>query len=515
MISLGLSLGLSSGFGFGGVTTRLSPQLQSLSAEIISAHEADADTYFSGWTDDTGFTVVTAADADAVRSAIESWRLANFTTLLKIECDWDGLSDLSNTVIRGPSSASLTPNAAVLGGYDLPSGGVWITPASGRTPAFGNEARFLGFNRLFLENIGFAKQQNGAGSSSLYSVEVGSSSSFPLAGLIAFKDCKIGLGHWRPLEPASEYALGIKANGPVYVLHVENNDFFGVGVQIQAQGQYSRIWRNYSRKALGDFCDAFGFLDTKWTGRTVWQWVEGNVLADIVNDASFSGRHIDFLQYTSANEVHDGSNILVRYNISHAESSLMSDSGSQFIFGRHYGPADNASFADSTQAYNIAAHDNVGAYSAYWGVSFWSVAGGSCYVERNTFMRSGSTYLDADTYPAISTDEDTGDCEVFVRGNYLTAITDSAAEVDSTTGNFYVDPRANVVSGDGSTEAEAQRPEDVFNGTFSRDGSDFLTYNLSASAGVDRATAKTAMRNFFTPSSGWGVDAGSTDPSNW
>ncbi len=480
-----------------------------LTQNIIDAHQTDADTNFQGWTSTTGFTVFTETTPDAVRTRIETWRAAP-AGLIKIICDWDGILDLTSASLRGPGTGVLTVDAGSLDGYVRPAGGVWLEAAAGKLPVFGNSSiDVFGMPRIFFDGIGFAGKANGLNGDNITNVNMRTTGTFPLYVCAAFKRCIFGLTVHRPSEPATEY---IKPLGAAYgfSLHIESCQFAGVRDAIRARAKYVRVWKNHVRKNLSDFITHFGFTDANWTGQRVWAWIEGNVVTDLVDQAGFNGLHTDFYQTGTALDVHEGNSALVRWNVAHMKTSISANSGTQFVYMDDH----------LTAANSLVCHDNIAAISAYNIAQLFDPSGtGHFFVEDNTGMRAGDYENGPDPYPRVNISSlgtpTTAGGTVSVSRNYLTLIANIPAITLTQTGNYYIDPRNNVVSGDGSSQPLAKRPEAVFSASFLRNGVDKLTYSILGSDSADYATAFWAIADFFMPTAGWAVQAGANNPTTW
>lgn len=504
-------------------TTSLTPVSPpgSLEATIIAAHEADADTNFQGWTSDTGFTVFTETTPDAVRARVETWR-ASPDDLIKIICDWDGILDFTTASLRGPANTNLTVSAETIDGYVRPSGGVWLQAASGKSPVFGSLFTCFGMPRIFFDGVGFAGQANGGNGDGLQSVTISATSTFPLFAIAAFKDCIIGLEVHRPLEAGAEYVKGIGVGTGAYALHVENCEFAGCRDQIQGIAKYLRVWNCHNRKILSDFVTQFGFTDARWAGEEVFAWIEGNVLHDLIDEAGFNGLHTDFYQTGTSSDVHVGNSALIRYNIAHLKTSLSEDAATQGVYSDDHTTAKN----------NFKVYDNIFAVSSGNLVTLHDPSGEGVFeVMDNTLVRSGDWNQTPaalgeaffDVNPAVrlqvnalaGSDLTANGGTVKITGNYVAAISNGDSVPITDSGNVFTSPKRAVVSGDGTSDATAKRYEDVFTGTFSRDGSDTLTYVITNENSADKATAFYAIADFFEPTAGWGVDAGPSDPETW
>jgi hypothetical protein len=366
----------------------------------------------------------------------------------------------------------------------------------------------LGIPRIFFENVDFARQALGGSGDALKALDVESNASFPLWPLFAAKGCDFGLTKWKPSEAISEYTKAFQGNS-AWSCHFEECSFNGCREQIIGNIAFLRVWNCTVTKTLGDFVDNFGMNTAAWSGITTSCWIEGNIRWNLINQTGFDGIHTDFFQYTGSPETRAGGRHLVRYNVTDQLSYFSFDSNTQFVFGRFY--------SGSTQNFDLIVHDNIATMTAYWGVHYYSTDAATAIIDKNLFARGADTYLNEEVYPAINVETETGAGGVIkVTNNYgVTEITDASSRITTQSGNVFVDPRAAVVSGTGATSASPLRPELAYEGTFSRDGGDFMTYTVpDLSTITDRAEAFYAMADFFEPIGGWASSVLS-DPSTW
>ena len=485
-----------------------------LAADIVSDHDLSGSTTtkgFQGWTSDAGFTTYTETTPDAVRTRIEAWK-ANPDGLIKIECDWDGILTHSNPSWRGPVFTALTADGGEIDGYQMPSGGVWLTAASGRSPVFGNPTiNVYGMPRLFVENIGFAGQANGGNADNIRQIDVSATGTFPLLGYYCFKGCTFGLDTHRPSEPPTEYIKGIRTVGRS--LHVEDCRFEGTRDAINGVVLHLRVFNNIGYKAISDFVTQFGFTAGAFSGQRASGWVQGNVYANIIDQSGFDGLHTDFFQIGTSADIHLGNDALCRWNVHHLQSSTSNDSGSQ---GTIYSD-------DHTSANNrLAVYENISAFTAVWGNFLYDPSGtGELYSERNIFMRAGDYLQSLPFEPAprvgVGTTASPSNTPI-VNNNYLTSVTHGSTSITES-GNVYVDPSSGVSSGTGTTEGSPLRPETafgtLFNAGVSRSGGDILTYTIANETSTDYETLFYAVADHFEPASGWAVDAGPRAPDQW
>ncbi len=501
-LNLGLGLNRLVGVYGGGA-----PSFGTARSTIVDFHNEDMTTGgfrgfdADGYIDGPAVTyepTVTVTTADALRTAVESWR-ASPDEYIKIECDWDGISDMASPALRGPSSTTLTnlglADASAPGGYLWPDGGLWITPASGRSPvigaASGGSLQFQGVSRICWDGVGVSIPSGGVQSTrNIWARRP--SSFFPNWPIVAIINSNIGGATHRPLDAISEYSRGVES-ALVWAMHIENCLLDGCRQQITGTAKYQRVFTTQFRKSGGDVIDHFGFNSADWTGATTSCWINGNVVSDVLDDALFTGLHTDFYQFTSDGEERDLVMSLVEHNTSHAPNTVPSDAATQFAFSRHYD--------GNTESHLFVSQENVGAISASWCLLYADHSGTHhFYSLNNTFMRAGGTYQDTDSWTRVGVDEDVpaGAGIISIENTVVTEIYDTNGVVDTVSDMLYVDPRMNVVSGTGLTEASPLRPEDAFVGTFTRDGSDFLTYTIPGEAGADFSAARTAIRDFFT-----------------
>lgn len=485
----------------------LSAGLLALEAAIISAHNTadDFNGGFTGWDVSQVFdTTVTVTTPDALRTEVESWKNGSITVKKEILCDWDGPLDITSNTIRGFASSKLTPNAGVFGGYDRPTGGLLIRPATGRTPAFGNTLLVYGMPRIEFRDIGFATQANGGDGDNIRCMQWLITGTFPLPNAIAFNDCKVGLTHWRPSEPFSEYVKGLAGNGSLTLsVHVEGCEFDGVRDQLSVPALFSRVKRNIAKNAISDFTTAFPH--TGYAGTEINSiWCESNLTYKMIDDASLSSLHQDFLQTGTAADSHKGYSILGRYNVTHMSAEF--SGGSQGFYNDDFLTASN----------EFAIHDNIVLTTAPQSMVAWNTdVTKDGYFEQNTIMSAARRPVANDFVSGVSVFDLVGAGAWNVlsfSGNIFGDLNDTGALITNASGNQYVNPKKDVVSGDGTTFAQGKRPEDAFVGTFDRDVNDFLTYTVDETGTTAQSYYNIVDR--FEPVGGWGV-FGASDPEAW
>lgn len=485
----------------------LSAGMLALEAAIISAHTSadDFNGGFTGWDESQVFdSTVTVTTPDALRVEVESWKNGAITVKKEILCDWDGPLNITSNTIRGFSSSKLTPNASVFGGYDRPTGGLLIKASTGRTPAFGNTLLVYGMPRIEFRDVGFATQANGGDGDNIRCLQYLITGTFPLPNAIAFNGCEVGLTKWRPLEPFSEYVKGFAGNGSLTLsVHVEDCLFDGSRDQANVPALFSRIKNNVARNCISDFATAFPH--TGYAGTEINSiWFESNFSYKLVDDAALSALHQDFLQTGTAADSNKGYSVLARYNVAHMSAEF--SGGSQGFY--------NDDLLTASSEYAI--HDNIVLTTAPQSIVAWNTdAAKDGYFEQNTIMSAAKRPIANDFVSGASVfDLNSAGAWGALRfsDNIFGDLNDAAGLVTVNSGNEYVNPKKNVISGDGTTFANAKRPEDAFKGVFLRDGNDFLTYIVNESGTT--AEAYYSITGQVEPVLGFS-SVGASDPELW
>lgn len=482
-------------------------------AALEAVHDVPDDQ--GGWTGFTNevfdTTVVCTTPAEIV-SAVDVWRNGQLDTLLDILCDWDGsLGGAEFFRLLGASSSFLTANPAAFGGYDRPAGGIRIRPQTGRTPALGVSVLMYSMPKIEFNGVGFSRQAYGLNADNIRNIQGQSTATFPLPSAVVIKNCKVGLGHWKPSEPFTEFVRGFVFQTNLYLsVHVENCDFFGCRDQMSVSASRLRVWNNHSHGCFSDFTQCFGFQgDRGWTSTDrCYVWSEGNVLVAGINDPALYALHQDFLQTGTPADAHEGYSVLCRHNI-----AQMGTPGSQGQFNDdHTNPSSE-----------FVVYENIFTSSAYNAIMIWDRGGVlTSYIQNNTVMvpTFRQTSNDSQAWIRLMNIMDGGELGNFgpveINDNMLSSISNVGGYTITESGNLYVNPQKDRVSGDGTSAASAKRPEDVFTGTFIRDGNDFLTFSLTGEDDLDRAVPFYAVADHFKPVGGWGsVSAGCSDPESW
>ena len=176
--------------------------------------------------------------------------------------------------------------------------------------------------------------------------------------------------------------------------------------------------------------------------------------------------------------------------------------------------------------------ENVFVCDHYHGVRLSDQTGeGRNYVENNLMVRAGD-YESPDFFPWVrfaAVDGTDGPIvpqyganggEVHITGNYLTGIVGEdavAAGVLVEQSNLFVDSRNDTpVSGEGTSEAQAMRAEEVFAlPGATRTVDDELVYTIDQASWTTKEQARAGIAALVAPLAGWGVEAGPPDPNTW
>jgi hypothetical protein len=479
-------------------------------AAHIAAHNVARD--LGGWTGFDGsetFTkTTTVTTADEALAAMQSWwGDAGPDGFSKVICDWDGLSNFTDGRLYGSWKGNLTVDASVFGGYVRPLGAILVVNKSGRTPAFGNGLLIYSTPGIEFNGVGFAPV-----SGTCLNLQL--TSTYPIPHAVVLKNCKLGTGHWRTGTPVTSYP-SVVANNQTLLLsvHIEDCDLYEVMAMYGGAGRFLRFKNNFIHRCIGDVVGNFGYDTSRgWTSDIKsYVWVEGNLSVNGVDDPAWSALHRDYLQTGTNVDGHAGYHVLCRYNISHAPAEFTGDSQGQYN--------DDAQLADN----ELIIYENIFLISAYHGIALWSVGGSyDHYVQNNTVMSAGRRKIDSwswvmvwDAMPGLPSLLGVYK-SITLTDNIFSGVVDSNNNITTMSGNKRVSPQKGLVSGDGTDGGGAIRPEDVFSGTFLRDGSDFMSYNITNENSLDKATAFYAVVDFFKPSGGWGsISAGCTNPENW
>ena len=488
-----------------------------VAAAIEDEFASHPDKGWQGFTSTAGFNIQTAASATDAKAAFDAWRTGTPTSVKTlVECDWDGLSS-TGTAWSGVQAGKLTAGSD-FGPYQMPTGGFWIRPKAGRTPVFGSRVEMIGIPRLHWDGIDIAPIRTGSENANITSgFYARTTSTFPFNGCIAFTNMDMGTLKHRPGTPFADWLRGFLIQN-AYSSYVGNVKAGGCRLPFSLNTLYRRMWFAHAQYCVGDRSQQFG-LTGYCNGRMAYSLDEYSLAHDWAQIATATGMHTDFTQNGNAADTHLGYRWLVRHALAHIKSNAAIDSGSQGHFRRTYG-----SWAGSMGG---AERDVLMAYGSYHGTVLQDPSNtGDWFVENCTFTRAGDRSLDkngvkqdSDPWVTVTGGQVGAAGTVSVSKNVLSRwmgapLTNGAAT--------YVDPRRNVTTGNGTTEAQAMRPEDyfgtAFNANASRDGSDTLSYTIPNESAADYATAFYALRDFFEPAGGYATYAsgnGITDPELW
>lgn len=458
---------------------------------------AETEGNFTGFTDTTGWNVLTATSADGLRTALLSVGI-NDTTI--IECQWNGESVMSNTSVNGISEAALTPNAGVDWGFDRAGQKIMIRPATGYSPILGSSAgvidanaiQFRGFNYVHATGIEFAQE-----------VEFFTNPGYtPTIAIAAFTNCTI---------------RGKIRMSTIRTMHIENCWFGqdsgpGNGVGTVGTAQYHRVWNCNLHRATKDI-DVFpvfgvtGAWASNWTTNV---WLAGNFLWNM-DDTVVSGNHSDVFQYATAGDTHQGYSLISEFNVMVANGLSCQN---------HYG--DDASSTNYVRT-DYVNHNNILINNAAWSANLFDQSGaGDLSGYRLLCCRGTSISADTSIIIGYHNIDSTGSLPAAsdnggsfrIRECYVTSIVQNGGgpvvadvTIDS---NIVLNPRVSA------STSEKMDTLLTGNGTWAVDGNGWNVYT-PPDAVNDRDTAWNAVINFYKPKVGWndGTGCGPTDPDTW
>jgi hypothetical protein len=457
---------------------------------MVAAHQLVADPDYIGFTgidDTTGFTTYTANNADELRTHLAA-SATTATTKKLITCNWNGVSSWTgSSVINGPGTANLGAyvNGAADMGYNMPPHYTKIVAGSGYSPVLGGSSsvpaesmNLRGFGYVEIDGLGFTKD-----------AVITRTDLRPILPIVAVRNCTFG-----DLLFVQECR----------VAHVVGNLFNTLGAGVRFGAQYTRFWDNESKGKDKDTNGDFAVFDTGVESyKSTWTqhlWVAGNILhsmAEFVN----GNNHYDWLQYGDGDQASPETNMLIEFNIVNNNAPY-----TQCFFGDNSGSAYRV---------NMCVHNNLMTVNAYHTILGKDPSGtGEIRIYRNHALRAGAKTVAEQTAAKImvfsvglQTGPTTGVYDI--RENYTNSITIEAAMAPYTTAidNLIVTntPGPNYVA-------------DLFtgNGTWSTSvNAPYLTYD-DPGAGLSRAAAFDAIRDFFEPIGGYRVEGyGCTDPATW
>jgi hypothetical protein len=455
---------------------------------MVAAHQLVADPDYIGFTgidDTTGFTTYTCVNANELRTALAA-SATTATTKKLITCNWNGVSSWTgSSIINGPGTANLGAyvNGAADVGYDMPPHYTKIVAGAGYSPVLGaastapaESLNLAGWGYIEIDGLGFEKQ-----------VYLARSGTRPILPVVALRNCTFG------------DLLFVQA---LRVSHIVDCLFNTAASGVRFGAQYNRFWDNEckNRDKTGDFATFSAGNDSY---RATWEpqlWMAGNLLHSM-DEFADSANHYDFLQYGSGSQVPAVVNFLVEFNIINNNAPL-----TQSFFGD-----------DSGSAYrmNMCIHNNLMTVNAYHTILGKDPSGtGEIRIYRNHALRASAKTIPFATAAKImvsAVDLQTGPTTgVYdIRENYSNTVTieetmaPNTTEIDNlivtnTAGATYV---ADLFTGNGTWSTSVNPP--------------YLTYD-DPGAGLSRAAAFDAIRDFFEPIGGYRVDGyGCTDPATW
>ena len=488
----------------------LSQQARLLEAAMLSSHIVPDD--LGGF---TGFPVgatfdssVTCNSADELRSQVETWKNAGGVDRVELLCDWDGKSNFTNDTLRGPSSSNLTANPNVFGGFERPSGGILIRPATGRSPAFGNPIRVYGMPLFELRGITLASLAEGGNGDNIRCIQFQTTSTYPIPNAFAINNCKIGAEFLDSGISFSEYVKGISCTGTNLSAHFEGNEAHGARDLFASNALYHRVLKNNGRRVISDFSTTFGYTSSEYLGRRVNVLVQQNTELAAVDDISLSELHQDFHQTGTPADAHEGYSVLARFNMIIKSADLAG--GTQGMYNDDHLTAKN----------EFLTHNNLVCTTSVGAITTWNTDPSlSSFIESNTIMAPEFRPVTQDTRLGFRTINPATPAydTLRVSNNILSIVFDVASVITEEVDNLYVDPRRDIASGGtGLDDTSPLRPEEVFSGSFNRDNDDFLTYSIPEVISGDYQQAFDAIVAFFEPIGGWdSLQQGISDPTGW
>lgn len=492
---------------------------------IMDEFASHPDKGWPGWTDETGFTVVTCATWSEVMTQFNAWATGTpNTSKVKVKCAWNGLNPTSTTAyitatLAGPIASKLTAGTQHRG-YDIGPGGFWIEGAAGFSPIINARLIGNGIPRFMLSDIAVSAIGDPARPANqtkipMIDFRATGSASFPnqyrpLNGCLALKRVNIGLFDNRLSDMNAHWRHRMKGvhTSDAYSVYCEDVRLNGTLEGFTPMAWYTRLLRCERQQGLGDFFHKFGFASAS---RATWHWDTLSLDRDLSQVAAASGFHTDRIQQGSQGETIGAYYTLVERSIIHALSSVAVDSGSQGVY--------NAA-ANPTTKFETCARDLVWAISAYNILTGHDPSGTGRHVARRVIgMRAGLPQEDGkDTVPQHYTDgQPNNGGSTDIAAMIITQIDyKGAAPLTLGPNIWYMDPRAGVgANGTGLTQNSPLRPEAIFtNLGITRDVNGMLNFTIPGEAAVDYATAFYALADAFEPVGGyeaWGM----VNPENW
>lgn len=433
---------------------------------------------FAGVVDTAGYNVVIATSAQEMASAISSTPLDEKRLIL---CRWSGISSTGAVTQNGPSDTALRAagleNPDAPGGFDMPARTVCVRADDGFAPVVGYggtstsvSINLRGQGRVHFDEMEFIGQ-----------VQVGTISSRPLLGVVAFTGCRL-----------------VNINAPRQITcHVEDCVFDDPGAMISAPCDNLRIlgceFRGKTRTS--DLLRASGYSAAHQAGKRPNIWIAHNILHSCTFDTA-SPNHFDAFQWTLPGEVIEGTNILVEFNILNANIRA-----SQGLFGDDGG---------NGMVHRFVAHNNIVTVTAFHGITPEGRSGrDTIAVYRNIVARAAGASDSQPTAARISIWQSLPNDGVEGRdGRYLLA--ENIANSVQTPGTVQATVRDNVIVSANEQDAAFQG-----NGTWAVNGIGQQLYD-DPGLGMTRPDAFMAIRDFYRPSGGYrAAGAGCTDPLRW
>ena len=466
---------------------------------VLAEFATSSDKGWAGFTSETGFTIYTETTVDGVYNRMRAWAGGNpATDLVKIICDWDGISNHTSKLGGMVKAAKLTAGSDWKG-YQLPTGGVWLEAASGKRPVIGTLVDFVGMTRLHVNGVHFAGQMPASPTAGQLNttncVQFRATATYPMTGCIYMENHTIGQKDNRVSYTYANAAHGIDVQ-QAYSFRHKNVRAAGVRTAFGHSAQY--IWREFTdaEEWTGDFRHTYG--QNIGSGNTVWVYDNMAMCRNDWTSAVGTGFHVDFHQFGTQNNQPAGYTWCFENQLGHIKADTTA-SGTQGF----YNDDSPAPTKYEGTIKNVAL--GMTAYHAY--VGYDPSKAGRRWVENAHFFRGGNTYYDASkpaNYEPGCWFNPIHDGPLMHFKNCTITRMKTNPGPHTKEGIRYVNAHSGWVSGDGSTEANAMRIEDAIAGfanitrTTQNGVADYMQYTIPNETAA-AATAWQAIQDFYEP----------------
>lgn len=489
-------------------------------ANLLSLFAAVQDAGWTGFPDETGFTIVVCTHPDQVKAQWDSWRNGTPATS-KVKCllRWNGPLAAAATVWVGVPTAKLSGyvNAAKIFGYDIPPGGFWIDSDVGYDPIWDSLLRIVGPTRLHIGRFRIGGRRAGAPADSTFCLKFERNSTYPVLGCVHFDDVNVGLLDNDPTSVQADRPSGLNFYQG-FSFHATKLRIAGVVFGVQQVPEFCMIEQYDLQQWVGDAFYSRNFTGPM-NGRTAHLYLRNYLMRDMTY--LLTSAHCDGAQLGTGADTNAAYRAFYKNVVAHLRPHP--DTGGSQLF---YNDDSSASVVIHATAKNV-----VGGMNATWAFNMYDPSqAGINIIEDFAIYRAGDTCNVAgggsrqDSQPTINVPHGTANGGKRLITNGTIGETLGGGLASATLTNVrYCSPKRSVPAGNnGLTIATAKRIEEVIVGTVVRDGSDWMTYNATQGLGVipgedsaDFATAWYAILDFYTPEAGWGTVGQPQDPETW